>query len=198
MKKGSSEKDLLNASYLYSFICLAFIMNTQINSNSNSVIKGPIFILGIMPRSGTNYLYNLLLLHPDCGDPEPIWEDYFLHHSDILLRYVEILSDQWKLPEENKTVQESQLCSNLGYGIISYLYAKTAKKRLVAKTPSVYNLNNFYKFFPDAYLIIIVRDGRSVVESGRKSFGWNYEIAMKRWAEAAHCRNGMGWPVVLT
>ena len=57
---------------------------------------------------------------------------------------------------------------------------------MVAKTPSVKNLDIFFRLFPNAKLIITIRDGRAVVESGKQSFGWDYNIATKRWAEAAN------------
>ncbi len=38
--------------------------------------QDPIFILGISERSGTNFLFHLLCLHPDCDPGGPIWENY--------------------------------------------------------------------------------------------------------------------------
>ncbi len=46
-------------------------------------------------------------------------------------------------------------------------------------------LNNFFDLFPDAYLILLVRDGRAVVESGVRSFDWDYEDATWKWREGA-------------
>jgi hypothetical protein len=34
-------------------------------------------------------------------------------------------------------------------------------------------------------LIVLVRDGRSVTESGVRSFGWSYPVTMKQWADGA-------------
>jgi len=58
-------------------------------------------------------------------------------------------------------------------------------KILLTKTPNVEGLENFFYLFPDAYLILLIRDGRAVVESGVKSFDWNYEDAMWRWRNRA-------------
>ena len=80
---------------------------------------------------------------------------------------------------------EEELGHFLGNGIVSFLQSRIAKKRLLTKTPSVRNLKHFFKLFPKARLIIVVRDGRAVVESGVKSFGWQYEDAFQQWAEAA-------------
>src|SRR3954454_19841483 len=43
----------------------------------------------------------------------------------------------------------------------------------------------FFDVFPDAPLIVLTRDGRSVTESGVRSFGWSYPVTMKQWADAA-------------
>ena len=60
-----------------------------------------------------------------------------------------------------------------------------SKGRVVTKTPSVQNLHYFFKLFPQAHLLILVRDGRAVVESSVKSFNSNYETMMRHWANAA-------------
>jgi hypothetical protein len=69
--------------------------------------------------------------------------------------------------------------------LLSVLASQVKEKRVVTKTPSVRNLNYFFKFFPRAYLLILVRDGRAVVESRVKTFGESYEAAMRKWAEGA-------------
>jgi len=58
-------------------------------------------------------------------------------------------------------------------------------KVLLTKTPSVVGIGDFFDFFPEDYLIVLVRDGRAVVESGVRSFGWRYEAAMHAWADSA-------------
>ena len=55
----------------------------------------------------------------------------------------------------------------------------------MTKTPSVRNLEQFFRFFPDSPLIVIVRDGRGVVESGMRTFGWDFERAAVKWTKAA-------------
>ena len=57
---------------------------------------GAIFVLGVMPRSGTNYLYDFLALHPDCAPARaPIWEDFFLQHADLLMAYTATVRRRW-------------------------------------------------------------------------------------------------------
>ena len=166
----------------------------------------PIFILGIMPRSGTNFLNNLLLIHPDCEYPGIVWEDYYLAGADLLKDYSERVYNRWNpgWKEQVETmVGPNPLLKLFGDSLISYMELQYAqrknlsaddhsfmvnedhKKRLVSATPSVENLHLFFDLFPDARLIIIVRDGRAVVESGIKTFGWDYEEAMRRWSNNA-------------
>jgi hypothetical protein len=163
----------------------------------------PIFIVGILPRSGTNFLYQLLSLHPDCQVGGVIWEDFLLAHADLIVRYAETVQKHW---DQTWAVQDrlgqpvKELCRCVGKGLISFLQLQvydeseaqvsggsvvSGSKRLVTKTPSVKNLQHFSKIFPDAQLIIVIRDGRALVESGVRSFNWGYDQATRAWADAA-------------
>jgi protein-tyrosine sulfotransferase len=146
----------------------------------------PIFIHGILPRSGTNFLCDLLLLHPDCSRArEPVREDLFLDHSDHLVAFAEAVRAAWdprwgifgsNLPH--------QLCAGIGEGLVSFLWADR-NRRLVTKSPSVRHLARFFAFYPWARLLILVRDGRSVVQSGMATFGWDFDRACRMWSDAA-------------
>ncbi|MEA1901784.1 MAG: sulfotransferase [Thermodesulfobacteriota bacterium] len=176
---------------------------SSVDSNSD-----PIFILGAMQRSGTNFLHDLICLHPDCCAGGVIWEDYLVHHSNLLTRYADSVFKYWnpRWEVDKRIGPPDLLCRCLGDSLISFLNlqlsAKSSgqegtadrgpetsqnptSKRLVTKTPSVNNIRHFFKIFPRCHLIIIIRDGRSVVESGVKSFNWEYERGMQRWAHAA-------------
>ncbi|MPZ76520.1 MAG: hypothetical protein GEU77_08340 [Deltaproteobacteria bacterium] len=144
----------------------------------------PIFILGISQRSGTNFLFDLLRLHPDCGAPSTKWEDFLVDKSDFLVRYVNSVVPGWRRRGTDPEVEDS-LYEHLGNGLVSVLASQIDKKRLVTKTPSVRNLPNFFKLFPRAYLLILLRDGHALVESRVRSFGESYETAMRKWADGA-------------
>ncbi len=80
------------------------------------------------------------------------------------------------------------LLGDLGMGLKHFLNRQKTgdtKKRQLTKSPSVKNVEYFFDFFPDSRLLIIMRDGRAVTESGVRSFGWDYDWAMRRWAEGA-------------
>ena len=166
-----------------------------------------IFILGIMQRSGTNYLNNLLLLHPDCEYPGFVWEDYLIAPAENLSRYVNSVYQNWNPLWRNnveKIMGINSLMNCIGQGLNLFINRqyesslgtgqRTAKKRskepdeypkLVTATPSVKNLEYFFQLFPHASLLIVIRDGRSVVESGMKTFKWDFDHAVRRWVNAA-------------
>jgi protein-tyrosine sulfotransferase len=146
-----------------------------------------IFILGITQRSGTNFLGNLLCLHPDCESPSPIYENMILEDAHILKDYADNLYSRWdQLWFSEKKVKKEEVYKALGSGLSSFLQVYVNNnKRIVTKSPSVKNLSLFFKLFPEAKLIILIRDGRSVVESYVKSFSFSYESAIRLWAERA-------------
>ena len=148
--------------------------------------QAPIFILGVMPRSGTNFLHRLICQHPDCGaiNTTPVREDYLVHHAAWLSRYLGRLKWQWGHWGADAEFVKP-LSHSVGKGLSTFLDTLSEAPRIVTKTPSVANLPYFFKFFPHAYLMIIVRDGRSVVASGMSGFGWHFETASRAWSRAA-------------
>lgn len=145
----------------------------------------PIFVLGIMPRSGTNFLWDLLRLHPDCEIArEPIWEDNLLARAGLLRAYARETSATWQEVGAARSELEGLLCRSIGDGLIAFL--STAQgKRLLTKTPHVHHLDEFFTFFPSAHLLILVRDGRSVVTSALATFGGRFDSHARLWARAA-------------
>lgn len=158
-----------------------------------------IFIQGIMPRSGTHFLSNLLTHHPDC-EKSVIPEDGLLVRSSILTKFVNRNYERWLSEGGLPDISARELLmESLGGGLLTFLrrawhevlakngetISKEAPKLLVAKTPQVVNINNFFKLFPHEKLLIIVRDGRALVESIDLSFGYGREEAIRDWAESA-------------
>jgi protein-tyrosine sulfotransferase len=146
----------------------------------------PIFIQGIMPRSGTNFLWDLLLLHPDCARGRvPVQEDLFLEHSDHLMAFAEAARDAWD-PDWGTFGPDlmAQMYAGIGEGLVSFLWIDR-DRRLVTKSPSVQHIERFFTFYPWARLVILIRDGRSVVQSAVSTFGWDFDRACRHWAQAA-------------
>jgi hypothetical protein len=147
----------------------------------------PIFVLGILPRSGTNYLWDLLRLHPACAPArEPIREDLFLESSDHLVDFVRALRESWN-PTWGTFSDELDegLYASIGDGLLSFLWTDR-DRRLLTKSPSVHHIDRIFRFFPRARVVILVRDGRSVAQSCMATFGWEFERAARSWAAAAH------------
>jgi len=162
----------------------------------------PVFILGIAERSGTSYLQDLLRVHPDCDvDGLELEEDHFVTCANLLVKYVYLASRNWKQwwgPQQLRKEREL-LCQCLGDGLISYLRLQVRNRRiltgkvpadkplkvLVTKTPDVTNLHLFFRVFPDADLLILVRDGRAVVESAVRTFYRSFAEEARQWAERA-------------
>ena len=149
-----------------------------------------IFVLGILHRSGTNFLRDLLCEHPDCAMVQQIGEDYLLAHADILEDYVDKVSRSWNTEWDREGLLKHRLQECLAQGSISWLASITKEvypalsRYLVTKTPSVRHLRGA-SMFPESKVIVLVRDGRAVVESGIRSFGWPFEQAVRAWANAA-------------
>jgi len=146
----------------------------------------PIFISGIMPRSGTNHLMDLVRLHPDVAPGRrPVMEDFFVEHSDHLFGFASGVRGSWDpLWGEFPPDIEADLIRSLGDGLTSFLWTDRSR-RLVTKSPSVKNIAFFHQLFPRATLLILIRDGRSVVQSCMDTFGWDFDTAAHRFSEAA-------------
>lgn len=146
--------------------------------------SAPVFILGLLPRSGTNHLWDLLGLHPDTELMRPVYEDHLVRWTPHLRHYVEDVSRRWS-PEWDVGEDEiTELLFALGDGIASWVTGGS-QRRVVTKMPSVENAQHFFDVFRSSTLVVIVRDGRSLAESGVRTFGWTYEQAFRRWSEGA-------------
>ena len=164
-----------------------------------------LFVFGMMRRTGTNFLRDLVCLHPDCGAVVPLHEDHFLKQAHNLARFVEEVHGSWRPRWGCPEGLEEQLLRRIGSCLTDFLFSMTAEdwisrpwpdlegieryvkatpRVLVPKTPSVQNLEWLW-MFQDARALVLVRDGRAVVESGNRSFGWNFEEGVRQWAEAA-------------
>ena len=147
----------------------------------------PIFLHGISPRSGTNYVWDLLSLHPDVAPArDPVREDFFLECSDHLVAFGEAVRSRWDPiwgdVRDIGLIRRLHAC--IGQGLIDFLSADP-DRRLLAKTPSVKNIGRFFELFPIARLLILIRDGRSVVQSCMSTFGWDMDRSARLWADGA-------------
>jgi hypothetical protein len=146
-----------------------------------------LFIHGIMQRCGTHFLHDLLLLHPDCAGGR-ISEDHLLTTAPLLTRFLHAAGESWEqvwLSQPRDRVA-GLLRDALSAALLEFCRGDAQHNRyVVCKTPSTLNLRDFFQLFPSARVILLVRDGRDVIESGTRTFGWDWEVAVRRWRESA-------------
>lgn len=149
----------------------------------------PVFIIGVHRRSGTNFLADALQLTSEFALPLPIAEDYLLEYSNLLIDFVRLTSQEQYAKRFQGDIEGyhecmTRLLREIGRGLLQFLSSYIdSHKRLLTKTPDPWNLNNFFALFPEALLILIVRDGRDCVESSKWAFpGRSYLHWMTTWA----------------
>lgn len=153
--------------------------------------KPDVFIIGVHRRCGTNFLADALKLLPHFHEPRPLAEDYLLEHAPLLVEYAQRTAKK-RYQKRFKAQEEFEACGRLllrrlGDGLRSFLrdYIPPGA-RLVSHTPDPDYLPLFFELFPDAQLVLLVRDGRDVVESAARSWPSEpYSYWMYAWALGA-------------
>src|SRR3974377_678090 len=70
------------------------LLENRVPDHNKSPQSNPIILLSAFPRSGSNYLENLLSLHPQCRKSK-VPEDFFLANSETLLNFCRSVADSW-------------------------------------------------------------------------------------------------------
>lgn len=132
--------------------------------------KPAIFVHGVLPRSGTNFLANLLALHPDVASfPRRLWEFPLLHvlpggralQSEFLAMF----------PRNAEVLQPYELFALLASGWLADLQRGVGGDRhVLLKSPHVQHLFLFRHLFPRDKLVLCLRDGRDVLASAMATF----------------------------
>ncbi len=152
---------------------------------------GPaVFLHGVQPRSGTNYVSSLLDQHPDIlADPIGI------HELPLLM----MLSDVGALQRRflmrcvaNRAVFDRyDFVAVLGNGLAAAAERMCPPgQRLLFRSPHTHMLPHFSLFFPNDLLIVLMRDGRDVIASTRATwrsgpFGKTFKDHCLEWAYSA-------------
>ena len=148
----------------------------------------PIILLSTCPRSGSNYLENLLLLHPRCRKSK-VPEDFFLANSETLLNFCRSVAESWDDWWLRRLGGPSRLAMHMGTALLRFAdpgpeEGPAGDFRLVLRSPTTEGIATATTLFPNARVLVLVRDGPATVESGRRSFSWPYEEAMLAWRQA--------------
>ncbi len=149
---------------------------------------GPAIIIhGVLQRSGTNYLGNLLEMHPAVAAyPNHTVEFPFLK----FMAGLEDMQRQYRQfhPELLKSMCEGDFLPLLGSATIRYLQSFIPEgQTLLLKMPEVVNIEHFFTAFPKEKLILLMRDGRDVVSSTVRSWPhFDFAEVAQNWNEAAN------------
>jgi protein-tyrosine sulfotransferase len=149
--------------------------------------RAPALIIhGVMPRSGTVYVGELLRLHPDLyAYPNEIWELPFLRQTGDLLK---VQRNFLLTYEQNKgKIGDHDFLPLFGSSLIAYLHSfLPPERRMLLKVPGVQYLTHFFSMFPGENLLLLVRDGRDVVHSTLKTWPQlRFSMVCRRWRRAA-------------
>lgn len=156
------------------------------------------FILGMMPRSGTNWLHDIILQSEHVGDIGPIWEDNILTqlggvHS-AADKLIQTWNQKWKAGDARLDSVElsRQLKYELEAGIERFLQHRIRRqscktgnpKWLVLKSPNSWQASEPIYLLEKNVCIIITRNPFDLIASGIRSFGWNLFGACIRYNAA--------------
>ncbi|MBN1657070.1 MAG: sulfotransferase [Anaerolineae bacterium] len=148
--------------------------------------KPALIVHGIMPRAGTVYVGELLRLHPDLyAYPYQLWEVPFLQLGGDLdhLQREFLLGYRHNIDK----LEEHDFLPVFGAALLAYLNTNVGDdKRTLLKVPSVQYLHHFFDVFPHENLLVLVRDGRDIVQSTINTWPQlRFSIVCRRWRASA-------------
>ena len=144
----------------------------------------PILVMGVMPRSGTNFVRDLLSKHPDVvADPGRLWEFPLLHSSKAMSNFTDRFVSFF--PPNAEIVGQWDALAMLAGAWLRELQDEAGQKRILLKTPHVQYLSLAPYIFPDAKIILCLRDGRDVMDSTLGTFT-KWSPARKTFSQLAH------------
>jgi hypothetical protein len=161
----------------------------RLPEDNTSQRHNPIILLSTCPRSGSNYLENLLSLHPRCRKSK-VPEDFFLANSETLLNFCRSVADSWDDWWLQRLGGPSRLAMHIGAALLRFADPGPQEEepvgdfRLMLRSPTTEGIAAATTLFPNARVLVLVRDGPATVESGRRSFNWPYEEAMQAWRQS--------------
>lgn len=197
MNKSSDFRTDVKKYIDYIFETKGFTSNSGVGKISDQAIqaaklargvgRGPaIMIQGVMPRSGTVYVGELLRRHPDLyAYPHQLWEFPALQLTGDILKLQKKFLLNYKHNKDK--FKENDFLPLLGASFIAYLHEPVPpRQRVLTKMPNVQYLNHFFSMFPHENLLILVRDGRDLVHSTLRTWPHlNFLQVCLRWNRSA-------------
>lgn len=122
--------------------------------NGRKISSAPVFIVGC-GHSGTTMLRHVLGLHPSI----------------------------YAVPYESRIFFHSAFKRKLAETIWNMTSVSLGKSRWLEKTPAhIYRIEQILRAYPDARILLLIRDGRNVAVSLCKRWG-NFERSVQRWVD---------------
>jgi protein-tyrosine sulfotransferase len=150
------------------------------------VIRGKypptIMVHGVLQRSGTRYLGQLLKLHPDISMyPRGLVETPILNTAES----IRILQARFlaAFPANREGMGADDFLPLFGASFIAFIYGAVAERQTaLLAMPDVSSLAYFPFLFPFERPLLLMRDGRDVAESMVRSFApFPFDEACIRW-----------------
>ena len=128
------------------------------------IIDKPIFVLGA-PRSGTSMMQWALRQHPELWGGQE--SDFMIPLAHELRRIHEFGSQRGRLHWlSGQNVGEAEFLRYIGTGLNALYTSRSRGLRWVEQTPQyTLHMNDILALFPGAVFVMMLRDGRDVVES---------------------------------
>ena len=144
----------------------------------------PILVFGVMPRSGTNFVRDLLSEHPDvCADPGRLYEFPLLHSGGAARSFMDEFIAMF--PRNSEVLSRWDAWAMLSGAWLRELQLEAGEKQILLKSPHVHYLNLAPFIFPDAKIVLCLRDGRDVMESSLRTFS-RWSPGRKTFKQLAH------------
>jgi len=131
--------------------------------------KPAVFVHGVLPRSGTNFLSDALELHADlCAHPGRLWEFPLLYVAPGATALQREFVQMFK--PNNEVMGRFDMLAYLASGWMAALQQEAGDRHILLKCPHVQHINLFRHIFPDDILLLCLRDGRDIVQSSKGTF----------------------------
>ncbi len=140
-----------------------------------ALVRGPsprpaIFIHGVLPRSGTNFLADALALHPDVHlNPGRLWEYPLLYVAPGSMALQHEFLSMYR--PNGEVMVRYELLGYLASAWLVALQHEAGARHMLFKSPHVQGIGLFRHLFPNDILLLCLRDGRDVIQSSLKTFG---------------------------
>lgn len=144
----------------------------------SSQANGPVILISPTQRSGSNFIYQLLCLHPglkSLADQDGLPQEFFFHtYSEALKAYAENTVPAWSTWLKDPSSREKmahRLMAGMGQGMLSELGGGNLNSSWLFRAPDARGIENIFHLFPTARVLLLYRDGRDTCTSFMNSWG---------------------------